>query len=121
MCYWDIIQRSCQDHPKATQGQNGRNNINIHFFAFLSSFSPADIFAYHKLGRFPWYSNFLWLIIDDKGKYIQNLSDDILSWAKLKVEVNFKVKYDFATSKGRKMCKTSFSCNFDWQIYFCFY
>ena len=58
---------------------------------------------------------FLWLIIDDNGKYIQKLSDGILSGAKL------KFKYDFATSKGRKKCKTSFSCNFDWQIYFCYY
>ena len=121
MCYWDIIQRSCQDHPKVTQGQNGKNNINIHFFAFLSPFSTADIYAYYGLGPFPEYNYFLWLIIDDNGKYIQKLSDGILSGAKLKVEGNFKVKYDFATSKGRKKCKTSFSCNFDWQIYFCYY
>ena len=44
MLYWEIIQRSCQDHPKVTQGQNGNNNVNIHFFAFLRSFSPADIY-----------------------------------------------------------------------------
>ena len=42
---------------------------------------------------------FVGLIIDDKGKYIQKLSDDILSGAKFKVEGNFKVKYDFATTK----------------------
>ena len=42
MCYRDIIQRSCQDHSKVTEGQDGENNINIHFFAFLSSFSPSD-------------------------------------------------------------------------------
>ena len=57
---------------------------------------------------------FLGLIIDDNGKYIQKLSDDILSGAKLKVAGNFKVKYDSATNKGRDKCKTSFSCNFDW-------
>ena len=34
---------------------------------------------------------FLGLIIDDHGKYIQKLSDGILSGAKLKVEDNFKV------------------------------
>ena len=44
MCYWDIIQRSCQDHPKVTQGQNGKNNINIHFFAFLRYFRSVDIY-----------------------------------------------------------------------------
>ena len=44
MCYWEIIQRSCQDHPKVNQGQNGKNNVNIHFFEFLRSFSPADIY-----------------------------------------------------------------------------
>ena len=42
----------------------------------------------------------LWLNIDDNRKYIQRLSNDILSGEKLKVEGNFKVKYDFATSKG---------------------
>ena len=63
---------------------------------------------------------FFWLIIDNKGKYIQKNSDDILSGAKLKVKVNVKVKYDFATNKRRKKCKTSFLCNFDRQIYFCY-
>ena len=57
---------------------------------------------------------FLGLIIDDNGKYIQKISDGILSGAKLKVEGNFKVKYDFATSKSRKKCKTPFLCNFHW-------
>ena len=79
MCYWNIIQRSCQDHPKVTQGQNGKNNINIHFFAFVSSFSTADIYAYYGLDPFPMYNYFLGLIIDDNGKYIQKLSDGILS------------------------------------------
>ena len=56
MCYWII--RSCQDHPKVTQGQNGKNNINIPFFAFLSSFSPPDIYAYYGLDPFPEYNFF---------------------------------------------------------------
>ena len=99
MCYWDIIQRSCQDHPKVTQCQNGENNIP--FFAFISFFSPADKYTYYGLDPFPEYKYFF---IDDNGKYIQKLSDDILSGAKLKVEGNFKVKYDFSTNKGRKKC-----------------
>ena len=78
MRYWDIIQRSCQDHPKVTQCQNGKNNINIHFFAFLSSFSPADIYAYYGLDPFPEYNFFLGLNIDDNGKYIKKLLNDIL-------------------------------------------
>ena len=53
------------------------------------------------LTPFPSIINFLWLNIDDNCKYIQKLSDDILSGAKLKVEGNFKVKYNFAKSKGR--------------------
>ena len=56
------------------------------------------------MGLIPFQSihviTFLGLIIDDNGKYIQKLSDVILSGGKLKVEGNFKVKYDFAT-KGR--------------------
>ena len=56
---------------------------------------------------------FLGLFIDNKGKYFQKFSNNILAGAKLKVKVNFKVKYNFATNKGRKKCKTSFSCNFD--------
>ena len=59
------------------------------------------IYAYYGLDPFPEYNFFLWLNIDDNGKDIQKLSNDIFSWAKLKVEGNFKVKYDFATSKGR--------------------
>ena len=121
MCFWDNMRRSCEDHPKVTQGQYGGNNINVHFFAFLMYFSPADIYAYYGLDRFSEYNYSLWLIIDVKGKYIQKLFDDILSGAKLKVKVNFKVKYDFATNKGRKKHKTPFSCNFDWQICFCYY
>ena len=58
MCYCDIIQRSLQDHPNVTQGQYGKNNINIHFFAFLSSFSLADIYAYYGLEPFPEYYYF---------------------------------------------------------------
>ena len=64
---------------------------------------------------------FLGLIIEDIGEYIQRLSDGILSGAKLKVEGNFKVKYDFAISKGREKCNTFFSCNFHQQIYFWYY
>ena len=41
-------------------------------------------------------------IIDDNGIYIQKLSDDILSGAKFKVKVNFKIKYDSTTNIGRK-------------------
>ena len=52
MCYWDIIQMSCQDHLKVTQGHNGKKNINIHFLAFLSYFSPADIYAYYAIEGF---------------------------------------------------------------------
>ena len=52
------------------------------------------------------YNYFLGLVIDGNGKYIQKLSDDILSGEKLKVEGNFKVKYHFETNDGRK--KTSF-------------
>ena len=52
--------------------------------------------------------NYFFRAIDGNGKYIQKRSDDILSGAKLKVEGNFKVKYDFKTNKGRKKCKTSF-------------
>ena len=62
LCSWDIIHRSCQDHPKVTQGQNGKNNINLHFFAFLSSFSPADICAYYGLDPFPEYNYLLWAL-----------------------------------------------------------
>ena len=58
MCYWDIIQRSCQYHPKVTQSQNGKNNINIHFFAFLRYFSRADIYAYYGLDPFSEYNYF---------------------------------------------------------------
>ena len=32
--------------------------------------------------------------------------------------VNFKVKYDFSTIEARNKCNTSFSCDFDWGIYF---
>ena len=54
------------------------------------------------MGLTPFQSIFFLLLnIDDNGKYIQKLSNDILSRAKLKVEGNFKVKYDFATTKGR--------------------
>ena len=56
MCYWDIIQRSCRDHPKVTEGQNGKKNINIHFSALLSSFCIADIYAYYGLDPFPEYT-----------------------------------------------------------------
>ena len=52
MCYWDIIQKSCQNHPKFTQGQNSKININIHVF------SPADIYAYYVLDPFPEYNFF---------------------------------------------------------------
>ena len=30
-----------------------------------------------------------------------------MSGAKLKVEINFKVRYDYANNKSRKKCKTS--------------
>ena len=58
MCYWDIIQRSCQDHPRVTQGQNDKNNIIIQFFAFLSFISPAYIYTYYGLDPFQMYNNF---------------------------------------------------------------
>ena len=51
---------------------------------------------------------FLGLISDDKGKYIQKLSEDIFSGAKLKVDGNFKVKYDFATKKVGKSVRPLF-------------
>ena len=38
---------------------------------------------------------FLGLIIDNNGKYTQKLSDVILPGEKIKVEGNFKVKYEF--------------------------
>ena len=99
--YVNIIQRSCQDHSKVTQGQNGKNNINIIFFAFSALLVRLIYTPIMGLTPFQSIIIFLWLIIDYNGKYIQKLSDDILSGAKLKVEGNFKVKYDFATSKGR--------------------
>ena len=58
MCYWDIIQKSCQNHPKFTPGQNSKININIHVFAFLGFSSPADIYTYYVLDPFPEYKFF---------------------------------------------------------------
>ena len=66
-------------------------------FGIFKLFSAADIYAYFGPDPFPMYNSFLGLFIDDKGKYIQKLLDDILSGAKL------------------------ISCNFDWQLYFRYY
>ena len=51
---------------------------------------------------------FLGLIIGDNGKYIQKLSDDILSGAKLKVEGNFKVNMILQQVKVGKSVKPLF-------------
>ena len=54
MCYWDIIQRSLQGYSRS----KWKDHINIHIFAFLSSFSPADKYAYYGLDPFPEYNYF---------------------------------------------------------------
>ena len=33
----------------------------------------------------------------------------------------FKVKYDFSANETRNKCNTSFSCDFDWAIYFLYH
>ena len=68
---------------------------------------------------------FVLLIIDGEDICIQNLPGDILSFlttlhygVNSRSKLNFKVKYDFSTNKGRNKCNTSFLCNFDCKIHF---
>ena len=110
MRYWVIIPRSCEGHPRVTQSQNGKNDRNIHFLHFEAHLvGQIYIDTYYGLDPFSEYNYLLGLIIDDKDMW-RKFSDDILSGAKLKVKVNFKLKYDFATNNGKKSVSyTSFS------------
>ena len=39
----------------------------------------------------------------------------------LRSKVNLKVKYDFSINEATNKCNTSFLCDFDWVIHFCYY